>query len=59
MSHYGSLAAQKEKMEYCCDVEDGEDSEGSEYGDDVLDTSRFVMDGDGNRSDSSEESYEV
>ena len=51
MSHYGSLAAQKEKMEYCCDVEDGEDSEGSEYGDDVLDTSRFVM-GNGNGSDS-------
>ena len=60
MSHYGSLAAQKEKMEYCCDVEDGEYSEGSEYGDDILDTSRFVM-GDGNQSDSSsssEESYE-
>lgn len=59
MSHYGSLAAQKEKMKYCCDVEDGEYSEGSEYGDDVLDTSRFVMgDGYGSDSSSSEESYE-
>ena len=47
MSHYRSLAAQKEKMEYCCH-------------DDVLDTSRFVMgNGNGNESDSSEESYEV
>ena len=59
MSHYGSLAAQKKKMEYCCDVEDGEDIEGSEYGEDVLDISRFVMDGDGDGSGSdSEESYE-
>ena len=59
MSHYGSLAAQKAKLEYCCDVDDGEDIEGSEYGDDVLDTSRFVMgNGNGNESDSSEESYE-
>ena len=55
MSHYGSLAAQKEKMEYCCDVEDGEDIEGSEYGEDVLDISRFVMDGDGDGSGSDSE----
>lgn len=47
MSHYGSVAAQNAKQEYCCEEQE-----------DVLDTSRFVMGNDNGSESDSEESYE-
>lgn len=47
MSHYGSVAAQNAKQEYCCEEQE-----------DVLDTSHFVMENDNGSESDSEESYE-
>ena len=47
MSHYGSVAAQNAKQEYCCEEQE-----------DVLDTSRFVMGNDNGSESDSEERYE-